>query len=850
MSTEVHWFLPNPASPADLREAHPYGPGTAGFHPDLGIEINPSQLAQNRVVAVVSGMARLVLDPLSPQTCTLVLVPHLGVMNDLSLITGKCIAVFVYRNLVIPELPPTISPSPEAWPTVPLDDFRISIKQLEIATLPPPEPPDQLSKFLNGELAVDVHAGDRMFVPSTTGGTAGWGRLGFEIVFVPNGLWDEDGWDRMKELIDPAAATRRLDPISFYTRAAAAPDAIRLTTPNHALATLTTRRILLELRNEYDGPFTGTAIVYDGGQTTPFAFQDGDRGTVELPAATTFCTVDIPDHVLTELPSGDVAESSAMRNFTTADHWALQSIFMALNPALVDDEGWFVANVPTLPRYTENNRITPILDALRGPGEAGAGVFRQYAEAIRTLTQPDHFMYLAGWWMDNTFELIPGDSSSTMAQLTRFADANTAQVRAMLWKQQVDDENSMEVYDINHLNGGNGQAILDDHTHECTVPLYRTGTHHQKFLVIRGSEGEFAFCGGVDLNANRRDSPRHGAGGTGYHDVHAKVEGPAVADIRQVFEARWNSHPQSPSSIPVSSDAPTVEGGSVFVQVACTYPRLVTNPYPFAPSGSTTPLQAFLRAIKKARKFIYIEDQYLTPYPGGLAYGPGEDTVGVLEHLKEALPRIDYLIMVVPNHARQGWLYNVKHPLFPLFESHPGQNRFRRMTFIAGLRAVAPEKVHVFYLKRAPSVSAGSGGLPTEGDGPHTSGSADYPDEIYCHSKVWIIDDVIAKIGSANCNRRSYTHDSEMDIVMVDGALDNGARRFARDFRVQLWAEHLGVPQSGKSLLEDHRLALHYWLAERRFASAHIADYVHTDLEGELATHTTFWDEYVDPDGR
>src|SRR5207237_4025992 len=67
-------------------------------------------------------------------------------------------------------------------------------------------------------------------------------------------------------------------------------------------------------------------------------------------------------------------------------------------------------------------------------------------------------------------------------------------------------------------------------------------SHHMKVLIVHGSGGPIAFCGGVDINPDRRDSPAHGAPGA-FHDVHARVEGPAVADVHRSFVDRWNSHP-------------------------------------------------------------------------------------------------------------------------------------------------------------------------------------------------------------------------------------------------------------------------------------------------------------------
>jgi phosphatidylserine/phosphatidylglycerophosphate/cardiolipin synthase-like enzyme len=59
---------------------------------------------------------------------------------------------------------------------------------------------------------------------------------------------------------------------------------------------------------------------------------------------------------------------------------------------------------------------------------------------------------------------------------------------------------------------------------------------------------------------------------------------------------------------------------------------------------------------------------------------------------------------------------------------------------------------------------------------------------VYVHSKVCILDDVWASVGSDNFNRRSWTHDSELSAIVVDRAGPSG---FARRLRLTLAAEHL-----------------------------------------------------------
>jgi len=92
---------------------------------------------------------------------------------------------------------------------------------------------------------------------------------------------------------------------------------------------------------------------------------------------------------------------------------------------------------------------------------------------------------------------------------------------------------------------------------------------------------------------------------------------------------------------------------------------------------------------------------------------------------------------------------------------------------------------------------------------PHTIGADQatplyvVTEQCYVHSKLLIVDDAVAIIGSANCNDRSLlgTGDTEIAAVIVDGAaqsldLGNGVkvitRKFARDLRMKLWRKFLG----------------------------------------------------------
>ena len=116
--------------------------------------------------------------------------------------------------------------------------------------------------------------------------------------------------------------------------------------------------------------------------------------------------------------------------------------------------------------------------------------------------------------------------------------------------------------------------------------------------------------------------------------------------------------------------------------------------------------------------------------------------------------------------------------------------------------------------------------------------------QIYVHSKLWIIDDIYVKIGSANCGRRSLTLDTEADIHVIDGSLQNGYRKFARTFRKKLWAEHLGIQNS--EYLDDLDYTLTLWQDLANMLGANATPYSNY----RIGLHTFFWDQNIDPEGR
>jgi phosphatidylserine/phosphatidylglycerophosphate/cardiolipin synthase-like enzyme len=119
---------------------------------------------------------------------------------------------------------------------------------------------------------------------------------------------------------------------------------------------------------------------------------------------------------------------------------------------------------------------------------------------------------------------------------------------------------------------------------------------------------------------------------------------------------------------------------------------------------------------------------------------------------------------------------------------------------------------------------------------PQSGGSA-----FFVHSKVMICDDEFVLIGSANINRRSMTHDSEIQLGIVDAA-----NEFARELRKTLWKEHFNRTQSDPSDdLNDPDAAYEMF----KGGEGRICPYTPADPGDPRPEHSSIINHVIDPYG-
>ena len=417
---------------------------------------------------------------------------------------------------------------------------------------------------------------------------------------------------------------------------------------------------------------------------------------------------------------------------------------------------WFL---PTSERpWTEGNAVEVLVH--------GATYFQRVVDVINKASAGDRVLFTD--WRGDADECLT-DTGPTVADLLCGAARRGVDVRGLVWRSH-SDLLSFSAQQNNHLgalvNKAGGEVLLDQR-------VRRGGSHHQKMIVVEHKDrpsDDIAFVGGIDLCHSRRDDRRHLGdrqtqkmdhryGETPpWHDAAMQVQGPAVRDVAGTFSQRWDDPtpldhrnpyrallrraagmPAHPQPLPTSLGSPPTAGRHA-VQVLRTYPAK-SPAFPFAPDGERSVARAYAHAFSRARRLVYVEDQYLW-------------STDVARTLAEALRREPalHVIAVVPRYPDQDG--GVSGP----------PNRLGQLDAINVLSDAGGDRFAVYDLTNEL-------GVP-----------------IYVHAKVCVVDDEWMTCGSDNFNRRSWTHDSEATCAVVD---PDG--ELPRQVRTQLWSEHLGL---------------------------------------------------------
>ncbi|OMO90827.1 C2 calcium-dependent membrane targeting [Corchorus olitorius] len=402
-------------------------------------------------------------------------------------------------------------------------------------------------------------------------------------------------------------------------------------------------------------------------------------------------------------------------------------------------------------------------------------------------------------------------------------------------------------------------------------------THHQKTLIVdseiipfggRSSSGKrtvVSFIGGIDLCDGRYDTQEHplfktlgtihkndfhqpnfqgssiskGGPREPWHDIHCKLEGPVAWDVLYNFEqrwtkqARWKKHYLIPREkldeiiIHPRQILPLDQSDTWKVQLFRSIDDGAVRGFPEEPelahklgllSGKNSIIErsiqdGYINAIRRAKKFIYIENQYFIG--SGFDWNSKDVNDADIAALN-LIPKELSLKIVSKIEAEERFVVYVVIPMWPEGLPESGsvqaildwQRRTIQMMYTdianalkkKGLKTDPRDYLALFCLGNRETKKTDGEYIPKDKPDPNS----DYAKAqqarrfmIYVHSKMMIVDDEYIIIGSANINERSMagSRDSEIAIGAFQPnhlATWQPARGQIYGLRMSLWREHLG----------------------------------------------------------
>lgn len=429
--------------------------------------------------------------------------------------------------------------------------------------------------------------------------------------------------------------------------------------------------------------------------------------------------------------------------------------------------------------YLANWGITPSMQMVRGPDHcAGPDGSPEQQNLLEELQIAGLSAQDLQFWC--TQEL-------TVQNVLSYAVHKGVDVKVLLWAcpEVFSHYSPQEAH--KQLTEAGINCILDNSANHLPHP---SESLHQKVGIV---DGQYAFVGGIDplieLNGDfdRWDTPWHSFASRlranpkdgvphAWHDTHTMIEGTAALDVEFNFYQRWNevvNRHKLPAEqlVPEPERVPRSALPHRFVQITRTIP---VETYQFAPKeGIQGIAQMYANAFSNARQFVYLENQYFWLHAFlGLEiadFGPNNAEMENNMHLlAQALERGASVIMVLPDHP------NVARSFTDIGLSHLRKH---------APNATAAGRIQVFCLATSIRLE-----------------DKEHYRPVYVHAKVAIIDDLWSTIGSANLNNRGMRDDAEINVAVLH-------TDFARDLRILLWAEHLGLVNEDEQFIVSRYLS-------------------------------------------
>lgn len=399
---------------------------------------------------------------------------------------------------------------------------------------------------------------------------------------------------------------------------------------------------------------------------------------------------------------------------------------------------------------------------------------QDYFAAVRAAAcKARHTIYVLGWDMDSRIRLVPdGAPDGLPEELGDFLNALAKRRRSLCIR--------LLNWDFAMLYAADREMLprfkLGWQTHR-RVRIELDGahpvgsSHHQKVIVI---DDAMAFVGGIDLTHCRWDTPvhradephrRHPNGGScpPFHDLQMAVAGPVAKALGELARERWRrATGYAPPAAPADSDAVDPWPDELQADLTDAEVGIARTEPPYDDREGVQEIKALhLDAIAAARRQMYFENQYFSA-----------DSIATA--LEKRLREPDGPEMALVTRLNEsGWLeeYTVGVLRTRL------HNRLRE--------AAPPSRYQIFY--------------------PHIAALGD--SFLNVHAKVFVIDDDLLTIGSANLNNRSMGFDTECNLVLESRG-EERIQRAISGLRHRLLAEHQDTTREAVAAAEERNGSL------------------------------------------
>ena len=522
---------------------------------------------------------------------------------------------------------------------------------------------------------------------------------------------------------------------------------------------------------------------------------------------------------------------------------------------------------------------TPQLDVFDGIENTDGTQYKStrcWRDLFQAINEAERLIYITGWSVFTGISLLRGEDraareESNIGQLLKKKSSEGVKVLIMTWNDRSNDggllDGMMGTHDEETKEFFAGTDVVCANVPRDKRSWLGLGgtfvstcyTHHQKTIVTdaptedeSGNRRLVAFIGGLDITDGRYDTPEFplfstlntlhagdfyqnctpGATMTTgprepWHDIHAKVEGPAAKDICQNFMDRWVNQNSTQAECLVSLEGIDLNASGPFDEnaggpwVLQLFRSITSDSANFDPTREghlhkkygclvdNSIERAYISLIRNAESYIYIENQYFL----GSAYAWLKDRDTLSQH-------------IIPMEITQKIISKIKFgesfkvyiciPMYP--EGDPTSTASQEILYWqscmkeamyqsiaqaikkSGSKGHPQDYLNFFCLGKRESPEQVPEDLDNpEDDTPAAKVRKSLRHPVYVHSKLMVVDDDYIVVGSANINQRSLggNRDSEICIggyqpSQTRDTTKGSPKGAIHTFRLALWSAHLG----------------------------------------------------------